>query len=255
MPLEKGKSQEVISSNISEMIHAGHPRKQAIAAALSTARAVRARGGRDPKLVREPGVPGMAPTGPNLLTLGREPREPREPKLPKLAKAAGNTISTHVGPIHSGVAGRTDHLPMHVPHGSYVLPADIVSGLGEGNTVNGFKQVKRIFGGLPYNKGSVPYGGTAAAYGQGAAPYAQASTAPYGGDLPGSESTGGRVKDEGMPVPIIAAGGEYVLHPGEVEAAGDGDREMGHRVLDEFVKRFRAKTVKTLRNLPGPKRD
>ena len=37
MPLKKGKSQKVISSNIREMIHAGHPQKQAIAAAMSQA--------------------------------------------------------------------------------------------------------------------------------------------------------------------------------------------------------------------------
>jgi hypothetical protein len=37
MPLKGGKSQKVISSNISEMIKAGHPRNQAIAAAMSKA--------------------------------------------------------------------------------------------------------------------------------------------------------------------------------------------------------------------------
>ena len=38
MPLKEGKSKQVISSNIIEMVRAGHPQKQAIAAALSKAR-------------------------------------------------------------------------------------------------------------------------------------------------------------------------------------------------------------------------
>ena len=38
MPLKKGTSKETISHNISEMIKAGHPRKQAIAASLAQAR-------------------------------------------------------------------------------------------------------------------------------------------------------------------------------------------------------------------------
>jgi hypothetical protein len=37
MPLKKGKSRATISHNISEMVHSGHPRRQAIAAALKKA--------------------------------------------------------------------------------------------------------------------------------------------------------------------------------------------------------------------------
>lgn len=38
MPLEKGSSREVVSENIREMVNAGHPQKQAVAAALNEAR-------------------------------------------------------------------------------------------------------------------------------------------------------------------------------------------------------------------------
>lgn len=37
MPLKKGKSKKVISSNIGELMHSGRPKKQAIAIAYSEA--------------------------------------------------------------------------------------------------------------------------------------------------------------------------------------------------------------------------
>jgi hypothetical protein len=217
MPLKHGKSQDTISQNISEMIHAGHPRDQAIAAALSVARQARAEGG------------GFTPP------------------VPK-----GNTSAIHTGPIHSPVAGRTDHLPMHVPSGSYVIPADIVSAMGEGNTDAGFRHMKLIFGGLPYGKRNGPYNEPIEAMpygGKGDMPYGS-DGGPYNAEMP-HRAAGGGVDT----VPIVAAGGEYVLAPHEVVKAGDGDLDRGHRVLDDWVKSMRARTIKTLQNLPGPKKD
>ena len=158
----------------------------------------------------------------------------------RIARAEGGHVAMklHVGPIHSRVSGRTDHLPVHVPSGAYVLPADIVSAMGEGNTSAGFEHVKRMFGGLPYHgKGNIPYGG-----GEG----------PYGSDLPRAD--GGAV-NTGAPVACVLAGGEYVLSPDEVAGAGDGDMDAGHKALDAFVNEYRDKTIKTLKSLPGPKKD
>lgn len=173
-----------------------HQRDEAIAAALMAARPKRADGG---------GI-----------------------KMP-----APKPVEFHAGPIHSQVAGRTDHLPMQVESGSYVLPADIISSMGEGNTIAGFMHMKRMFGGTPYGGSDKPYGVTGG---------------PYGAE---PKASGGRTRG----VPIVAAGGEYVLSPEQVRICGDGDLDMGHKVLDEFVKRMRAKTVKTLSKLPGPRKD
>jgi hypothetical protein len=157
---------------------------------------------------------------------------PKKLRAPKAFRATQHRI--HTGPIHSSVAGRTDHLPIHVPSGSYVIPADIVSGMGEGNTIAGYKHMRRIFGGTPYGGGSSPYG---------------QSGGPYG------MADGGSAEGRDTGVPIVAAGGEYVLHPDEVRDAGGGDLDTGHKVLDEFVLRMRRELIKTLKHLAPPKKD
>ena len=203
MPLAHGSSQATITKNISEMSRAGHPHDQAVAAALNIARSGKALGG-----------------------------------LPYGAGAPKHKI--HVGAIHSPVAGRTDHLPMNVPSGSYVIPADIIGAMGEGNTMAGFKIAKRMFSSKSYMEhGATPYEG-------GSAPY-NASKGPYGSHL----ATGGSAPA----VEIVAAGGEYVIEPEDVTALGGGDIDHGHEILDHFVTGYRKKTIDTLKKLPGPKRD
>lgn len=181
MPLEHGKSRTVISHNISEMIHSGHPRDQAIAAALNTARKGYAEGG--------------SPYDENAI---------------------------FHGPIHAPVPGRTDRLPVHVESGAYVIPADIVSGIGEGNSLAGLKALEQMFG----------------------------KHGPYGAAL----AKGGAAKQRPA-VPVIVAGGEFIVPPHIVEEIGGGDMEKGHAILDEFVKKHRKTLIKTLSKLPGPAKD
>ena len=136
---------------------------------------------------------------------------------PQPVTPPGGATILHTGAIKAPVAGRTDHLPVHVPSGSYVVPADIVSAIGEGNTEHGFDI-------LDYMMKSRASGGSA--------------------DAP-----------KGDPVAVVVAGGEYVIPPDGVSAFGGGDMDAGHRALDEWVKSERAATIKTLKSLPGPKRD
>ena len=187
MPLKPGKSQAVISKNISEMVNAGLPQKQAVAAALNTARKAMERGG-----------------------------QPKDPKV-------------FHGPLKAKIPGRTDRMPLHVHSGSYVLPADIVSGLAEGNTEAGYEVIKKMIEEAKSQGGRV---GMQTKYG-----------------LTGHYHTPRAI------VPVIVAGGEYILTPEEVESFGDGNLDAGHRVLDSFVKSQRKKTIKTLQKLPGPAKD
>lgn len=210
MPLVKGSSKKTIGRNIAEMIRSDHPPAQAKAVAMRIARETRAHGG--------------SHSGKKMVY--KIPHAPRAPRAPKV----------HVGPIHSPVAGRTDHLPMHVPSGAYVLPADIVSAMGEGNTLGGFKVAKSIFRQRDRTAGS--------AYGS--------EGMPYG--VPEPRAAGGKAEQDKAPVAIVAAGGEHVITPEEI-IDKFGSLEDGHKILDEFVNLYRAHTVKTLKKLPGPKKN
>lgn len=162
--------------------------------------------------------------------------------------AAERFVEHHEGAINAGVAGRTDHLPMTVSSGSYVIPADIISSMGEGNTIAGFAHMHRMFGGNPRGAGATPYRGAGGPYNSGAHPYDQAK-GPYG------MARGGHPKVHASGVPIVAAGGEFVLSPDQVKEAGAGDLERGHRVLDKWVLLMRKDLIKTLKKLPGPARN
>lgn len=138
------------------------------------------------------------------------------------------------GGLNSSVPGRTDRLPMNAKRGAYVLPADVVSGLGQGNTQAGVATLDSMF-----KKG--PYGATLAGK-MPRSPHTRLPRAP----APPKFADGGRV-------PIVAAGGEYIIEPHEI-LAQFGDLGFGHQVLDKFVMDTRKQTINDMKKLPGPSR-
>ena len=143
----------------------------------------------------------------------------KKTQAPQPATPISGATKLHTGAIKAPVAGRTDHLPMHVPSGSYVIPADIVSAIGEGNTEHGFDIID----------------------------YMVKQRMASGGDV--------NKMDADNPVAIVAAGGEYVIPPNAVRGFGDGDLDAGHKALDEWVESERATTIATLPKIPAPRKD
>lgn len=119
--------------------------------------------------------------------------------------------------------GRSDKLPVKAAEGSYVIPADVVAALGEGNSMAGHKV---LFGRFP------------GALGKGVKKPAKPHLA-----------TGGRTPG----VYIIVSDGEFIVTPEDVAALGGGDIGYGHDVLDAFVTNTRKQNIQTLSTLPGPK--
>lgn len=133
-------------------------------------------------------------------------------KLPKVTKGA----------LLSSVPGRTDQHASYVPAGSYVIPADIVSGRGEGNTLAGVEALSKLF-----------------------------KLGPYGAELPKLRAAGGQVQ-EPEPVRVDLAGGEIVVPPESLQAVVDPDLKKAHAIMDSWVLRERKMLQRTLSKLPGP---
>lgn len=147
--------------------------------------------------------------------------------------------ATHNGGLfNSPVPGRTDKLDTLVPAGAYVIPADVVSGLGEGNTMAGSSILDKMFHSNPFGiQGQKMHGGVGIPH----APAAYRQPRAAGGATDGH-------------VPIVAAGGEYLVHPDAVKKLGKGNIKKGHKILDHFVVHSRKQITNTMKKLPGPKK-
>lgn len=166
-----------------------------------------------PGMSQPPSNMGSPMAGARPLKRGGKAAEPAHPD---------GKLTT--GPLVSAVPGRTDHHYTHVPSGSYVIPADIVSKFGEGNTLAGMTALHKLF------RMSGP---------------------------------GAKVEDRhaGKPVPVMLAGGESVIPPHNVLETMQrlNNKKLtldeAHRALDRWVTEQRKKLIKTLKSLPGPARD
>lgn len=157
---------------------------------------------------------------------------PHAPQIRTPAQAASHPK----GLVASPIAGRTDRLPVNAKPHSYVIPADVVSGLGQGNTMAGGRILDAMLKQGPYGSA-------------GASPMKAHGSLPKA-PMPKGLAAGGPTDDDG--VPIIIAGGEYMIEPEIVAALGGGDPEKGHAVLDKMVKTIRKQVIEQLSKLPGP---
>lgn len=208
MALIKSGSREAVGTNISELVHSGRPQKQAVAIALNNARQYGAKF-----------ASGGTPMGERM--------------------AAHQLFSE--GFLHSSVPGRTDKLPIAVHGGAYVLPADHISTLGQGNSLAGADIVKKMFKSGPYGSTPSPQHGIR-------------PNIPRLNLSPRTSKSKFASGGSGKTLPIIVAGGEVVLSPEQI-VRRFGSLEAGHKALDKWVIQTRKKNIKTLRGLRPPKKD
>lgn len=158
----------------------------------------------------------------------------------------------HGGLINSAVAGRTDRLPLNVPSESHVIPADAVSSAGQGSTQAGSNIWQAAISHGPFG---VPFPKEIKGHGPPAAPHPAPGMAEGGSGPAHTERTS-----------ILAAGGEMVIPPEDVEAIGqrairqglakEGETALdaGHRLIDEAIKRVRDYTIQWMKKAPPPKK-
>jgi hypothetical protein len=157
----------------------------------------------------------------------------------------------HVGALRGATGGRADELPMSVPNDSHVIPADVVSALGDGNTEAGFKVLENMFpessrpskafgGGMGHSMGmkSPKMGGM----------HAPGAKMPH---IPGMHMPGMHMASGGD-VGCKLSDGEFVVGPRGVIKAGNGNSERGHRALDSFILHTRAEDIRRRQHLPPP---
>jgi hypothetical protein len=163
------------------------------------------------------------------------------------------------GLLNSAGPGRTDTINTNVPSGAYVVPADVVSGLGEGNTLAGSAVIDRMFSSQPHGIQARPI-----RQGRGekipSPPSSRPESPPTGVqsgptvNTAAINSAGGYAKGgETQKAPVVVAGGEHVVSPEDI-IRKFGSLKKGHAILDHWVVMERKKIANEMLKLPGPVR-
>jgi hypothetical protein len=143
------------------------------------------------------------------------------------------------GFLSGSTPGRADAVKTTAPGGSYVLPADVVAHLGEGNSLAGARVWQEILNSGPMG---TPQDRPARGMGMPRPP------AP----MPTGQAKGGGVQGGSGRTPVALSDGEVVVSPEHVAWFGKGDHKRGIKVLDAFVQKQREDHISTLKKLPGP---
>ena len=261
MPLMAGSSPSVNSQNIREMQAAGHPHAQAVAAALRNADRTRAMGGMMPQPMGSLGHPmpsgGIRPvalprTG---VHLGMHPSS----MLPR--RDGGGSVGAPVAPtpgLQPNVSNANPALQNYIQKFSAMPPEqlqEMIARMGTNSPIAGIAQrvlqQKMVMPAAPAPTPTAQPTPLSLAV-----PTQQAFQPQPIGMSPAQPvqqaARGGKAGERRDTVPILAAGGEFVVSPEHVAHIGEGDVKEGHRRLDDFVIQRRKQIIKEMRALRPP---
>ena len=253
MPLLPGKAN--IGRNIRELReHGSRPRneRQILAIALSEAD-------------RHPRADGGSATISSAIRIAHRDAGGVTPEIPYFERQEARDVTSPYGLAVGTGGGRSDIRNVSVGASSYVLPADIVAGLGDGNTLAGAHLFNSILNSMPW---AVTPPRSTGHRGPPPAPHdpalMQGITGAEREPITPALADGGEAKE----VPIAMAHGEVTLSPEDVLRIGahyspqhdinnyprSHDRIMrrAHKILDSFVKQVRGDTIRHLKKLKGP---
>lgn len=169
------------------------------------------------------------------------------------AEARGET-SGGSGFLAGSTPGRADALKTTAPAGSYVLPADVVAGLGQGNSLAGARATQEMLSTGPHGM-PLPRGGGRSTMPRPPPEYREGQGEANGGYVASSGLKlyrAGGVSGPGGDTPVLLSHGEYVVAPEDVQRFGTGDHKKGIEWFDKFVVEQRRKQIEKLKKLPGP---